>query len=113
MRQPVARDRISPRPLSPHFISRRVTAAIAAFVAVLLWGMTVQAKTFTDDLGRDVEVPDHPTRIISLYDVDVTIPLIELGVFPIASHGRIGLDGTPYLRSSRLLTGVDFAARMA
>lgn len=105
---PVARDRISPRPLSPHFIFRRVRAAIAVFVAVLLWGMNVQAKTFTDDLGRDVEVPDHPTRIISLYDVDVTIPLIELGVFPIASHGRIGLDGTPYLRSSRLLTGVDF-----
>lgn len=61
-----------------------------------------------DDLGRMV-VLEHPaTRIVSDYDIDVTIPLIELGVVPIASHGRIRGDGTPYLRSSKLLTGVDF-----
>lgn len=67
-----------------------------------------QAKPFIDDLGRTVDVPATPKRIISLYDVDITVPLIELGIIPIASHGRMGLNGKPYLRTSKLLTGVDF-----
>ncbi|MBX2830568.1 MAG: ABC transporter substrate-binding protein [Rhodospirillales bacterium] len=89
-------------------ISRFITAHAATCLALLVICTGAQAKPFTDDLGREIDVPDAPTRIVSLYDVDVTIPLIELGVFPVASHGRMGLDGQPYLRSSRLLTGVDF-----
>ncbi|ALG74055.1 preprotein translocase subunit YidC [Azospirillum thiophilum] len=67
-----------------------------------------ETRSFTDDLGRKVEVPAQPKRIVSVYDIDVTIPLIELGVLPVGSHGRIGPDGRPELRSSDLLTGVDF-----
>lgn len=67
-----------------------------------------QMRNVTDDLGREVAIPVHPSRIVSIYDIDVTIPLIELGVIPVGSHGRIGADGRPYLRSSALLTGVDF-----
>ena len=47
-----------------------------------------QTHTFTDDLGRVVTVPLHPQRIVSMHDLDITIPLIELGVPPVASHGR-------------------------
>src|SRR5471030_1918348 len=65
-------------------------------------------RQFTDDLGRSVFVPAHPQRIVSLHDLDITIPLIELGVPPVASHGRIRADGSRYLRSGGLLTGVDF-----
>lgn len=65
-------------------------------------------QTFTDDLGRTVTVPLHPQRIVSMHDLDITIPLIELGVPPIASHGRTRPDGSHYLRSSAQLTGVDF-----
>ncbi|SCX18528.1 Iron(III)-hydroxamate-binding protein FhuD [Agrobacterium sp. DSM 25558] len=65
-------------------------------------------RTFQDDAGRTVVVPNRPPRIASLHDIDVTIPLIELGIIPIASHGRNGIDGKPYLRSSAILTGVDF-----
>ncbi|MBO0661895.1 ABC transporter substrate-binding protein [Jiella sp. MQZ9-1] len=61
-----------------------------------------------DDSGHDVTLASPPQRIASLYDVDVTIPLIELGVMPIASHGRLDRHGNPYMRSSALLTGVDF-----
>jgi iron complex transport system substrate-binding protein len=43
-----------------------------------------------------------------MHDLDITIPLIELGVPPIASHGRTRPDGSHYLRSSAQLTGVDF-----
>lgn len=67
-----------------------------------------QTRTFTDDAGRTMEIPAHPTRIASLHDIDITIPLIELGAVPTSSHGRMGLNGKPYLRSSALLTGVDF-----
>ena len=65
-------------------------------------------QTFTDDLGRKVVVPLHPQRIVSLHDLDITIPLIELGVAPVASHGRTRPDGSHVLRSSAMLTGVDF-----
>ena len=82
------------------------------FSLLLLVGCTVQAaepvQSFTDDLGRVVNVPLHPQRIVSLLDLDITIPLIELGVPPVASHGRTRPDGSHFLRSGVLLTGVDF-----
>ncbi|MBJ3814916.1 ABC transporter substrate-binding protein [Shimwellia pseudoproteus] len=71
------------------------------------WG-SQSGRAFTDDLGRTVQVPDHPLRIVSLHDLDITIPLIELGVIPVGSHGRTRADGSHFLRASRLLTGVDF-----
>lgn len=76
--------------------------------ALALWPTMTMAASFTDDTGRTVEVPDTPRRIVSVYDIDVTIPLIELGVTPVGSHGRIGPDGQPTLRSAKLLVGVDF-----
>ncbi|HAU5608938.1 MULTISPECIES: iron-siderophore ABC transporter substrate-binding protein [Citrobacter] len=82
------------------------------FSLLLLLGCSVQAEVatrpFTDDLGRVVNVPLHPQRIVSLHDLDITIPLIELGVPPVASHGRTRPDGSYFLRSGALLTGVDF-----
>ncbi|MDZ7322609.1 iron-siderophore ABC transporter substrate-binding protein [Kosakonia sacchari] len=82
------------------------------FSLLVLVGLSASAaeptQVFTDDLGRVVTVPLHPKRIVSLHDLDITIPLIELGVPPVASHGRTRPDGTHVLRSSGMLTGVDF-----
>ncbi|SFT96796.1 iron complex transport system substrate-binding protein [Kosakonia arachidis] len=82
------------------------------FSLLLLVGLSAGAaeptQSFTDDLGRVVTVPLHPKRIVSLHDLDITIPLIELGVPPVASHGRTRADGSHTLRSSGMLTGVDF-----
>lgn len=82
------------------------------FSMLLLVGFAVSAaeptQVFTDDLNRKVVVPVHPKRIVSLHDLDITIPLIELGVPPVASHGRTRPDGSHFLRSSGMLTGVDF-----
>ena len=82
------------------------------FLLLLLVGLAVQAtgttQSFTDDLGRVVEVPLHPQRIVSLHDLDITIPLIELGIPPVGSHGRTRPDGSHFIRSSALLTGIDF-----
>ncbi|QRG06217.1 ABC transporter substrate-binding protein [Xanthobacter dioxanivorans] len=77
-------------------------------LVVLAGGAGAQTRPFTDDLGRTVEVPVHPRRIVSLHDLDLTLPLIELGVMPVASHGRVRPDGTRFLRAGKLLTGVDF-----
>lgn len=82
------------------------------FFLLLMAGVTASAadptQTFIDDLGRKVTLPVHPRRIVSLHDLDITIPLIELGVPPVASHGRTRPDGSHFLRSSAILTGVDF-----
>ncbi|WP_338609583.1 ABC transporter substrate-binding protein [Pelagibacterium nitratireducens] len=67
-----------------------------------------ETRSFTDDAGRIVEIPADPQRIASLQDLSITIPLIELGVHPVASHGRTTETGEGFIRSSKVLTGVDF-----
>lgn len=83
---------------------------VFALLTLILPGVVAaqDTRTFHDDTGRTVAIPNRPLRIASLHDIDVTIPLIELGIIPIASHGRVGIEGKPYLRSSAILTGVDF-----
>ncbi|MBO0343914.1 ABC transporter substrate-binding protein [Roseibium limicola] len=87
-----------------------IAVSTAALILSLCLGVAQAQETrnFTDDLGRTVAVPVHPKRIVSLHDLDITIPLIELGVPPVASHGRTALDGRHFLRSGGLLTGFDF-----
>ncbi len=66
---------------------------------VLLAGVASAAdtQTFTDDLGRTVTVPLHPQRIVSLHDLDITIPLISLASrrWP-ATGGRVRTAATFY-----------------
>lgn len=76
-------------------------------LAMLPAALAQETVTVTDDLGRTVEIPAHPSRIASLDDLRLSVPLIELGVFPVASHGRPS-DNGPYIRASKILTGVDF-----
>jgi len=45
-----------------------------------------ETRSFTDDAGRTVEIPTQPLRIVSLQDLAITVPLLELGVTPIGSH---------------------------
>ena len=66
------------------------------------------ATSFTDDAGRVVDIPAEPLRIVSLQDLAITVPLLELGVTPVGSHGRTTAEGVPFIRSSAVLTGVDF-----
>lgn len=46
---------------------------------------TAATRTVTDDLGRSVEVPAQPQRIVALQDLQVLRPLLDLGLGPIAS----------------------------
>lgn len=88
-------------------MNRFVAALLAAFLFASP-AMAQETRTITDQAGRTVEIPAHPQRIVSLHDLSVTIPLIELGVTPVGSHGRTTADGKPFIRSSAVLTGVDF-----
>lgn len=88
-------------------MNKLIVTAMAAMLAILPVSAQ-ETRTITDQTGRTVEIPTHPLRIVSLHDLTITIPLIELGVFPVGSHGRTMEDGTPFIRSSAVLTGVDF-----
>lgn len=84
-------------------------AIVVGLLALVSSGAPAQdMRSFTDDIGRVVDIPADPQRIVSLHDQSITIPLLELGVVPVGSHGRTTEDGTPYIRSARMLTGADF-----
>ncbi len=83
--------------------------ACALFIAALsLPALAQDMRSFTDDAGRTVDIPVAPLRIVSLHDVSLTLPLLELGVIPAGSHGRTTAEGAPFIRSSAVLTGIDF-----
>jgi iron complex transport system substrate-binding protein len=66
-----------------------------------------ETRSFTDDAGRVVQVPVDPQRIAALHDIELTVPLLELGAPVVASHARPGADGSQMIRASLLLTGQD------
>lgn len=87
----------------------RAIAMAALFVMAAIPAFAQETRSFTDDLGRTVEIPARPLRIVSLQDSNLTVPLLELGVLPVGSHGRLTEAGEPYIRSSGMLTGIDFS----
>lgn len=86
----------------------RILVALAAALLAVMSVAAQETRTITDFAGRSVEIPVKPLRIVSLHDLAITIPLIELGVFPVGSHGRTSDAGAPFIRASAVLTGVDF-----
>lgn len=89
-------------------ILKTTFAACAIVVTMFAPAQAADTISFTDDLGRKVEIPTKPTAIVSMHDSVLTIPLIELGVIPAGSHGRETKEGVPFIRSGKGLTGYDF-----
>lgn len=87
---------------------RLLTSLFAAALLLIPAALAQETRSFTDDTGRTVEIPTKPLRIVSLQDLAITVPLLELGVMPIGSHGRTTAEGEPFIRSSDVLTGIDF-----
>ncbi|WP_404400395.1 ABC transporter substrate-binding protein [Pelagibacterium halotolerans] len=86
------------------------TLALSAVLALApLAAMAQDSSTFIDGTGTEVAVPANPQRIVTLHDSRLTVPLLELGVVPVGSHGRVAEDSTPFIRSSLEITGYDFA----
>lgn len=73
----------------------------AFFFAVLAASAAMAGDvTVTDDSGRSVTLPEQPERIVVLHEPLLGIPLMDLGVTPVASYGRAE-DGSN-------LTALDF-----
>lgn len=91
-------------------LKRAIALTAAACLPLLASPAFAQdTRSFTDDAGRTVDIPADPQRIASLQDLFFSVPLIELGIVPVGSHGRSNKDGTPpFMRSSKMMTGVDF-----
>ncbi len=83
-------------------------------IVILIWALVLAiaapalARDVTDHDGRIVTVPDHPQRIVSLHDWTLTVMARELDAPLIASIGRPGTDGRPFIRGARELFGLTF-----
>ncbi|PCI86511.1 MAG: preprotein translocase YidC [Hyphomicrobiales bacterium] len=84
------------------------TAIAVALTIIVSSAHAVETRIYSDDLDRKVEIPVQAQRIVALHDVLLTVPLIELGVMPVGSIGRLSKDGKPFIRSGMVLTGYDF-----
>lgn len=94
--------------MNPFSLRSLAVAAALAAAAHLTPAMAQEMRIITDDTGTEVSVPVRPQRIVSLHDSKLTIPLIELGIIPVGSHGRGDSEATAFIRSSAAVTGVDF-----
>ena len=80
----------------------------AMSLCILAGSALAETRSVTDDLGRAVEVPADPQRIVVLHDTVLATPLIELGMIPVGSTGRKAADGRTFMRGSITVTGYDF-----
>jgi iron complex transport system substrate-binding protein len=87
---------------------KRLAAVSIALVALVAHGQAQEIRTIIDDTGTEVVIPVKPLRIVSLHDSVLTVPLLELGVMPVGSHGRGETEQEAFIRASVTLTGIDF-----
>lgn len=78
----------------PRFADQRRREMLLGLATLLGVGSTpafgaAQMQTVVDQTGRTVTVPTHPQRVVSLFDIFITLPLYELGV-PMVGSTRIG-----------------------
>lgn len=89
--------------------SAGILLAAALIACAIAPAAAMESRVIVDDTGVEVTFPFNPQRIVTLHDSQLTIPLIELGLLPAGSHGRVGDAGTPFIRSGLILTGTDFS----
>ncbi|MDX8354777.1 ABC transporter substrate-binding protein [Cognatiyoonia sp. IB215182] len=66
-------------------------------------------RIVVDDLGRTVEVPLNPQRIISGDDNTLGMPLADFGVDFIGAQARVAEDGSYFMRGLDVNYGISFA----
>lgn len=91
-------------------LHRALLGAATALVLPMLFGpaaLAQESRSYTDDAGRTIDVPVAPTRIVTLHDSSLTVPLVELGIVPVGAFSRKGEAG-PFMRGAATLTGVTF-----
>lgn len=86
----------------------RLAITAIVLLTLALPAFSVETRLIVDDTGTEVAIPVNPQRIVSLHDLALTLPLLELGVRPVGSHGRGETEATAFIRSSAEITGIDF-----
>ena len=86
----------------------RLSGLVLAAILTLSPAIAQETRTLTDGTGTEVAVPTDPQRVVALHDTSLTVALLELGIVPVGSHGRVVEDAEPYIRSGKLITGYDF-----
>jgi iron complex transport system substrate-binding protein len=80
-------------------VAALVAAACGADAAVDGSDAASGASTRTfEGMDGSVDVPVDPQRIVALQDQNALLPLLELGVVPVASAGDVLGDGTGFFR---------------
>ena len=87
-------------------MNRILAAATAAVLASS--AVAEGTRTIIDDLGRSVEVPAQPLRIVVTESQSLAVPLIELGLMPVGSQGMMFDGVNAQMRGSAVTTGVTF-----
>ncbi len=87
---------------------RKLLINLAALATIAIPAFGAETRTIVDDTGTEVRIPVNPKRIVSLHDLPLTVPLLELGIMPVGSHGRGETEETAFIRASAEITGVDF-----
>lgn len=88
--------------------TRQILTLLLALAVLIVPAQAQETRIVTDDTGTEVEIPVKPLRIVSLHDSVLTIPLLELGVMPVGSHGRGKSEASAYIRTGQATTGIDF-----
>lgn len=84
------------------------TSAFLLCIALLLPSPSVLARVVRDHTNAQVQVPDHPLRVVSLHDWTLTVMSYELGVQLIGSTGRLAANGNYFIRGAQELFGLGF-----
>lgn len=70
---------------------------LSFFIFMLALPLTIlcntEAREVVDTMGRTVDIPDKPDRVVVMSEPAIGVPMIELGVNPVGSFGRAD-DGT-------------------
>jgi iron complex transport system substrate-binding protein len=82
-------------------MAARLTVGIILSLLVIGAASAATSATWTVSHAMGTtEVPRHPQRVVTLQDHTLLLPLLELGVTPVASAGRYTEDGKPHFRGT-------------
>ncbi|SFQ64159.1 iron complex transport system substrate-binding protein [Roseivivax halotolerans] len=70
---------------------KRLLATVAALAALALPAVAQEMRTYTDALGREVEIPVDPQRVVVLNDSNGGAQTLELGITPVGMTTRSGV----------------------
>lgn len=76
------------------------------FFSMTIGAPAQETRTVTDDLGRTLEVPAVPQRIVSTADLTISMALADFGIPFVGSEASIRPDGSLHIRHVDTVYGI-------